>query len=65
MPRVEKFEEECPLHTYKCKKKHEYKDFGPWAINISYEGTKVSSGPLCPFCYMAWLGKQFGSKEVV
>ena len=63
MPRVEKFEKERPLHTYRCKKKHTYQDFGPWEITVVNGGTRTSSGPLCPFCYMAWLQKQFGTRE--
>lgn len=65
MPRVEKFEKQRPLHTYKCKKGHTYQDFGPWEVTIVDNNTRTTSGPLCPYCYIAWLHRNFGAPEEI
>lgn len=58
-----------PIKKYTCKKGHEYLDFGPWAITMKIgkvfdqDVETIETGPLCPFCYVAWMKKQFRMEE--
>ena len=36
----------------------------PFKVAVSTNGQTVSTGALCPFCYVAWLRENFGALEV-
>ena len=53
------------LKRYSCDKGHVYQDFEPWQFGIVVNGEPYRTGPLCPFCWVAFMAAAVPTTEQV
>ena len=53
---------------YRCDVGHVYHGETPFMVSVTKmrgEDIELSSGPLCPFCYILWIKRNCGTREVI
>lgn len=54
------------LHTYKCSNGHTYEDYGPFEVSMRHQtGGRMTSGPICPECFVRWVHDNVTALEEV